>query len=105
MDIKTLDKLKPGEWGRIYGISLSGGIRRRLQDLGFVPGGYISCLFSSPGGEISAYNICGAVIAVRRCDTEGIELSEYGQGEILKAELKEEAVYDIKEAGGDRHDT
>ncbi|MCR4793582.1 MULTISPECIES: FeoA family protein [Ruminococcus] len=61
----TLDE---GQLGEVVGISLNGHIRSRLADLGLIQGCRVKCLQKSFGGDIAAYLICGAVIAVRKCD-------------------------------------
>ena len=43
-------------------------LRRRLLDLGLTPGAAITCVGRSPGGDPSAYEICHAVVAIRRRD-------------------------------------
>jgi len=40
--------------------------RRRLQDLGVLPGTVIEAEFASPGGDPVAYRIRGATIALRK---------------------------------------
>lgn len=60
--------LAEGQWGEVVGISLIGHIRSRLSDLGLMQGCRIQCLKKSAGDDITAYLICGAVIAVRKCD-------------------------------------
>lgn len=46
--------------------------RRRLYDLGFVPGTKAECIGISPFGNPKAYLIRGAVIALRNEDAENI---------------------------------
>ena len=62
-----LDTLQPGEKGKVTAISsLSRGIeRRRLYDLGIIPGTEIGVEMVSPGGDPTAYRIRGSVIALR----------------------------------------
>jgi len=64
---ERLDALEPGEWAEVTGISpvCHGLERRRLMDLGLVPGTRI--LFARRGlmGGLSAYRVRGAVIALR----------------------------------------
>ena len=43
-----------------------------MLDLGFVPGRPVSALQESPWGDPVAYGVCGAVIALRRADTQQI---------------------------------
>jgi ferrous iron transport protein A len=53
-----------------------GGMRRRLLDLGLVPGAEVRCMGRSPAGDPSAFLICGAVIAIRRADGADVMLGE-----------------------------
>ncbi len=53
-------------------IALDSGIKRRLFDIGLLPGSSIQKLFKSFLGDPAAYSICGAVIALRREDTDRI---------------------------------
>ncbi len=51
-------------------------IRRRILDLGIMSGTKIEKLFVSPLGEPAAYYIRGAVIALRREDSDKITVKE-----------------------------
>ena len=64
---QSLSILKTGEEGEVLGISRAcrGAQRRRLMDLGIVPGTVISMAMASAGGDPKAYNIRGAMIALR----------------------------------------
>jgi DtxR family Mn-dependent transcriptional regulator len=64
---QSLSSLKTGEEGEVLGISRAcrGAQRRRLMDLGIVPGTVISMAMTSAGGDPKAYNIRGAIIALR----------------------------------------
>lgn len=66
--------LKPGETGTVRAVTLTGSMRRRLQDIGLIPGTPIRCIGVSPMGDPSAYRIRGAVIALRADDCRGILL-------------------------------
>ena len=50
----------------------NGSIRRRLLDLGFIPGNNITPLFSDLTNSITAYSVNGAVIALRCNDADSI---------------------------------
>ncbi len=52
-----------------------GPMRRRLMDLGLVDGARITPLFESIGGDPRAYDIRGAVIALRGMDAELISVA------------------------------
>lgn len=62
-----LGQLRPGERGQVTGISprCRGAQRRRLMDLGILPGTTIEVDFESPSGDTQAYRIRGALIALR----------------------------------------
>jgi DtxR family Mn-dependent transcriptional regulator len=62
-----LSELKPGEEAIVSGISLAcrGLERRRLLDLGILPGTVIRAEFTSPSGDPMAYRIRDALIALR----------------------------------------
>lgn len=72
-----LSSLKPGEKGRVVGISPAsrGPERRRLMDLGIVPGTTIEAEYNSPSGDPTAYRVRGALIALRREQSDQINIS------------------------------
>lgn len=65
----SLNCLRPGEAAYISQIALTGGMRRRLQDMGLIPGEKVECVSVSPLGDPAAYLIKGAVVALRRKDS------------------------------------
>lgn len=67
-----LTNLNEGCSGIIRDVKLSGAIRRRLYDLGLIKGTKVSCVIKSPNGNPIAYNIRGAIIALRNSDTDKI---------------------------------
>lgn len=67
-----LNDLAPGQRGRVLSLDVTGGMRRRLLDLGLVEDTAVECLGRSPGGDPAAYLIRGAVIALRDSDSRGI---------------------------------
>jgi DtxR family Mn-dependent transcriptional regulator len=73
---KSLSTLKIGEKGKILGIakSLRGQQRRRLMDLGIVPGTEVEAEMESFTGDPVAYRIRGASIALRKTQTDKIYL-------------------------------
>ena len=73
-DITTLDCLPVGERARIVRLTAPEAQRRRLQELGFVPGGKVKTVQESPWGDPVAYAVCGAVIALRRADARQISI-------------------------------
>lgn len=73
----SLDTLQPGETGQVTGISsLSRGVeRRRLFDLGIIPGTEITVELVNPGGDPTAYRIRGSVIALRNSQAHLIKVN------------------------------
>jgi DtxR family Mn-dependent transcriptional regulator len=71
-----LTSLKIGEVGQVVSISprTRGVERRRLMDLGILPGTPIEIEMSSPSGNPKAYRIRGAVIALRQSQAEDIRI-------------------------------
>lgn len=63
-----LSSLARGERATVVGISAAcrGAQRRRLLDLGIVPGTIVASELVSPGGDPTAYRVRGALIALRR---------------------------------------
>lgn len=75
---RTLADLHEGATGRVRKLASScrGAQRRRLLDLGVVPGTAITVEMRSAGGDPIAYRIRGALIALRRHQAEWIEIEE-----------------------------
>ena len=71
-DITTLDRLPVGQRSAVTAVSATADQRRRLLELGFVPGGEVMAVQESPWGDPVAYAVCGAVIALRRADARQI---------------------------------
>jgi ferrous iron transport protein A len=61
----SLSDLVPGEAGDVIRLEVEGEQRRRLMDLGLVPGTTVSVAFRSPLGDPASYQIRGALIALR----------------------------------------
>jgi len=74
--VTTLLDLEIGHSARVVGISpaCQGSQRRRLLDLGVVRGTTIDAAFGSAAGDPVAYNIRGALIALRREQAEWIRI-------------------------------
>lgn len=72
LNINTLADLTQGDMGIVQELSVSGSIRRRLQDLGLTPGTKVECLMVSPLGDPIAYLIRGVVVALRLSDSRRV---------------------------------
>lgn len=60
-----LHLLPPGKTAKVKSLTCEGSIRRRLLDLGLISDTVVEALQKSPSGDPTAYNIRGAVIALR----------------------------------------
>jgi DtxR family Mn-dependent transcriptional regulator len=74
----SLASLQPGERARVVGLSRAcrGQQRRRLMDLGILPGATIAAEFRSASGDPTAYIIRGATIALRRKQASMIHIDQ-----------------------------
>lgn len=70
----TLNMLPIGSKATVKSLKASGLEHRRLLDLGMVEGTQIEAVLKSPLGDPVAYNIRGALIALRNEDAAKIEL-------------------------------
>ncbi|MGI6647655.1 MAG: FeoA family protein [Bacillota bacterium] len=75
-----LSDIPVGATGVIAGLNLNGLLRRRVLDLGMVPGTFIECLRQSPSGDPTAYRVRGTTIALRRESTDQIAVYQLKMG-------------------------
>lgn len=68
----SLACLSVGQHGSVAALELQGSKRRRLMELGFIPGAAVTALQRSPFGGAGAYEVMGAVIALRTEDARQI---------------------------------
>nr|WP_245629903.1 FeoA domain-containing protein [Domibacillus robiginosus] len=54
----------------IQKVGIKGDIKRRLLDLGFVPGSVVEVLKASPLGDPISYRVAGTVIALRKEESQ-----------------------------------
>ncbi|HSN74995.1 MAG TPA: iron dependent repressor, metal binding and dimerization domain protein [Anaerolineae bacterium] len=78
---ETLAVLRPGQQGQVLTISprCRGVERRRMMDLGILPGTVIAAELISPGGDPTAYRIRGAMIALRREQAQLINIQRMAE--------------------------
>lgn len=62
----TLADLQPGQSGIVADLESAGLQRRRMMDLGIVPGTRVRMEMSSPLGDPIAYRVRGALVALRQ---------------------------------------
>lgn len=71
-NIISLNKLPLNQRGVIVDLNCNDSIKRRLLDLGLVPGTYIVPVFTSPFGEPTAFEFRNTVISIREEDSSFI---------------------------------
>ncbi len=76
--MKNLFDLKKGQKCIIDKILLSGGIRRRLLDMGLIEATTVECVEVSPAGDPKAFLIRGSVIALRSDECKKILIKDLG---------------------------
>lgn len=71
----TLADLPVGQAGVVAELTLRGPERRRLLDLGLVPGTVVVAEMRSPLGDPVAYRVRGATVALRREQARAIRIT------------------------------
>lgn len=72
INTKSLTSLEVGQSAKVERLTNSGTIKRRLQDIGLISGTKVKCVLESPSKDPMAYQIRGAVIALRQEDAKKI---------------------------------
>lgn len=84
LEYKTLAEIKVGQRARVVRLLVEGLTRRRLLDLGLLPGTEVRAVMKSPLGTPTAYDIRGSVLALRTEDASKIAVkplsSRYDEG-------------------------
>ena len=73
MEIFHLDDMTPGQRAEVLELRTESRMRRRLLDLGLVPGTRVECVGQSPGGDPKADLIRGAA-AIRSEDARTVTM-------------------------------
>ena len=76
--IVKLSDLTPGQRGIVLENRCAPALALRLEDLGMTAGLEVRCLHRAPAGTPAAYEIRGAVIALRRVDAGDILVRRTG---------------------------
>ena len=74
MVVKLLSELKRGETGKIVKISGTGGIHRRLLDMGLVPGSNVEMERVAPLGDPIEVKVKGYNLSLRKEEASGIQV-------------------------------
>lgn len=80
-DAIGLDRLRPGDEGRVQAIAAPEPLATRLADLGFCPGTAVRALRRAPLGDPTLYELRGYRIALRRGEAGLIRVTRGGDGE------------------------
>lgn len=72
----TLEDLKEGETGVIARVKGKGAFRRRIMDMGFIPGQEITVVRRAPLQDPVEYSIMGYLVSIRRSEARLIEILE-----------------------------
>ncbi len=99
---ETLADLGEGERGWVVGISrlCQGPARRRLLDLGVVPGTLVRAELVSTGGDPVAYRIRGALIALREDQASLVHIERVPKDEQAASELPAADAVGVGSDGG-----
>jgi len=76
---KTLDELKPGEYGIIARLEMHEQIRHRIMDMGVIPGSKIGVVKLAPLGDPIEVDVRGFHLSIRKADAHGILIKEIGE--------------------------
>lgn len=74
----TLDKLLPGQEAEIVDVTLVGADLQRLLDMGFLEGTQVKMVRNAPLKDPLDVQIRGCLIALRRREASGVEVSADG---------------------------
>lgn len=83
----SLTKLLPGEKALVKTVLDQGGLRRRMMDMGLVPGAEVEVIRSAPWGGPMQIRIKGYFLAMRQTECEKIIVERIDNTECLCARL------------------
>lgn len=75
----TLADLQPGDTGVVAALFSKGLERRRMMDMGLVPGTKVRAEMSSPLNDPVAYRVRGALIALRQEQARLVSIEIIGE--------------------------
>ncbi len=73
-----LSDLARGQSGYIQQVEDTTGMKKRLGELGLLPGTRVVCELISPAGDPVAYRVRGALLALRRRDARTVRVCTDG---------------------------
>lgn len=74
----SMDHLPEGIRAQVVEVGGEGAMRRRLLDLGLIPGTWVTCRGRAPAGDPGAYAFRGCVVALRAKDASAVALEPEG---------------------------
>ncbi len=72
---KALDQFIPGEQGTVLKVGGQGAIRRRLLDMGIIPGTRICLVKTAPMGDPLEITLRGFNLSIRKDDAAYIDMA------------------------------
>jgi Fe2+ transport system protein FeoA len=72
--ILPLDQVCLDVWAWVISVDTDLPMKQRLRDFGLVPGTQVRRRYADPGGDLSAIELRGSVIALRRPDVHRIRV-------------------------------
>lgn len=76
MNTRKLSELAVGARARITRVTLPGGTRQRLLEMGMTPGAEFELVRFAPMGDPLEIRLRGYHLSLRRLEAEGIEVEE-----------------------------
>lgn len=70
----TLSELSIGQAGQVLAVNGTGGIIRRLMEMGVVPGVGVKVIKTAPFGDPMEIRVRGYSLAMRRSEADAIEV-------------------------------
>lgn len=74
--MKTLNDLKPGQIGIIEEIMCKKELRRRIIDMGIIPGTLVIMKRIAPFGDPIQINVRGFNLSIRKSEAQNIKIKE-----------------------------
>jgi ferrous iron transport protein A len=74
----TLANLRPGQSARIVTIAAVGALKRRLMDMGIVPGTEVRVEKVAPMGDPIEFRLKGYLLSLRKGEADKIEVEDIG---------------------------
>ena len=77
---RSLDRLRPGQQGRVVAVHGAGDLRGRLIDMGLTPGVEVLLRRTAPFGDPLEISLRGYELSLRRADAKAIVVQPLSSG-------------------------